>query len=142
MYTISPNHHSHFHRLLKTRQAVPSAITHLPFISFHSLSLSLSSFFLHHILHFYLEETNITNLRGLRWSSATRPIPAAQYSLAIHQTVPAHSRRRKPFTPSSPRANGSRNVKVSVWIAGGRCMHSFPFITLNRSLPSRSADVR
>ena len=33
-----------------------------------------------HALSFYPEEMGITNFRGLRWSSATRPIPAAQYS--------------------------------------------------------------
>lgn len=48
-----------------------------------------------HALSFYPEEMSITNFRGLRWSSATRPIPAAQYSLAIYQTLPTHSRRRK-----------------------------------------------
>jgi hypothetical protein len=59
------------------------------------------------------------SLRGLRWSSATRPIPAAQYSLAKEQNS-ACSRRRKPVTQVTGALVPLTGEDRAVWIAAAR----------------------
>ena len=72
-----------------------------------------------HALSFYPEEMGITNFRGLRWSSATRPIPAAQYSLAKEQTAPAVA-DGKPATQVTGALVPLAGEDRAVWIAAAR----------------------
>jgi hypothetical protein len=92
-------------------------------------------FFVH--AHLYLIFVHIMlylNIRGLRWSSANRLIPAAQYILAIDQIAPS-SRRLCPL--STPQGWNS----VRVWIAVG-CVRFHFLPASSRSLEQALKLVR
>jgi hypothetical protein len=74
------------------------------------------------------------NIRGLRWSSANRLIPAAQYILAIDQIAPPSRRLCLLSTPQG--RNGGR-----VWIAVG-CVRFHFLPALSRSLEQALKLVR